>query len=182
MPQQPSCHSIRAELWEHSVFCTYTQETLLRQFQNPHHYHASDFLFPHSYRPSHTPTTLPTLLLPFPHFFHASPSLDGARLTWSNFRSSSGVSGSWPRTRGGLMLTSLPRERTTSSRLYRSANTQDAERDVWSGQIEPDRIFDQDLLVAQFQRPVGKNENEKKCDGLLVGGGGEGRHKGRVIH
>lgn len=46
--------------------------------------------------------------------------------TWSSLRSSSGVSGSWPRVSGGLIFTSLPRERTTSSRLYRSANTQEA--------------------------------------------------------
>lgn len=52
--------------------------------------------------------------------------------TWSNFNNSSGVSGSCPSVKGGLILTSLPRERTTSSRLYRSANTQLAGINPWT--------------------------------------------------
>lgn len=47
-------------------------------------------------------------------------------LTWSNFNSSSGVSGSCPSVNGGLMLTSLPNDLTTSSLLYLSAKTHEA--------------------------------------------------------
>lgn len=45
-------------------------------------------------------------------------------LTWSNLSNSSGVSGSWPRVKGGLILTSFPNDLTTSSLLYLSAKTQ----------------------------------------------------------
>lgn len=39
-------------------------------------------------------------------------------LTWSNFKSSSGVSGNCPKVSGGFKFTSLPNDLTTSSRLY----------------------------------------------------------------
>lgn len=38
--------------------------------------------------------------------------------TWSSFSSSSWVSGNWPNVNGGFTFTSLPKLRTTSSRLY----------------------------------------------------------------
>lgn len=62
------------------------------------------------------------------HLFQCSLFL----LTWSSLSSSSGVSGNWPNMSGGLILTSFPRERTTSSRLYRSANTHDAGIKPWT--------------------------------------------------
>ena len=50
--------------------------------------------------------------------FFASGKEGPEGFTWSSLRSSSEVSGSWPRVRGGFRLISRPREATTSSRLY----------------------------------------------------------------
>ena len=44
--------------------------------------------------------------------------------TWSSLSNSSEVSGSWPKVNGGFRFISLPREATTSSRLYLSAKTE----------------------------------------------------------
>lgn len=62
-----------------------------------------------------------------PSLTYITPTLSSDFMnTWSNLSNSSAVSGNWPSTNGGFRLISLPRDLTTSSRLYRSANTHEA--------------------------------------------------------